>query len=143
MGVISIRPNFSELLEKIGVDIDAVASGVHKLLGLPFKPLSPEEKQEDRQTREEEIRTIQQSFIGEIQGKRKLKEEVIKEISSGKTYLGQEAKNLGLVDELGGRERALEIAAKKANITRYKVVDYTKKLERPKRGLLARFIFPS
>jgi len=142
VGVISIRPDVSELLEKIGIDIDAVASGVHKLLGLPFKPLSPEEKQEDRQRREEEIRTIQHSFIQVIQGKRKLKEEAIKEISSGKTYLGQEAKDLGLVDELGGRGKALEIAARKANITRYKVVDYTKKLERPRRGILARLLLP-
>ena len=142
VGVISIRPNFSELLDKIGIDIDAVASGVHKILGLPFKPLSPEEKLEDRQRREEEIRIIQQSFIREIQGKRQLTEEVIKEISSGKTYLGQEAKELGLVDELGGREKALDIAAKKANITKYKVVDYTKKLQRPRRGILARLFLP-
>jgi protease-4 len=142
VGVISIRPNFSELLDKIGIDIDAVASGVHKILGLPFKPLSPEEKQEDRQRREEEIRIIQQSFIREIQGKRQLTEAVIKEISSGKTYLGQEAKELGLVDELGGREKALDIAAKKANITKYRVVDYTRKLQRPRRGILARLFLP-
>jgi protease-4 len=142
VGVISIRPNVSELLEKIGVDIDAVASGVHKILGSPFKPLSPEEKQEDRQRREEEIRIIQQSFIREIQAKRQLREEVIKEISSGKTYLGQEAKDLGLVDELGGREEAFEIAAQKAHITKYKVADYTKRLGRPKRGLLSRLFLP-
>jgi protease-4 len=69
-----------------------------------------------------------------------LTNEVTKEISSGKTYLGQEAKNLGLVDELGGKERALDIAAKKANITRYKVIDYAKRLERPRKWLLARLL---
>lgn len=140
VGVTSIRPDFSELLKKIGIDVDAVASGIHKLFGLPFKPLTPEEKQEDRQRREEEIRTIQQSFLEEIKGKRQLTEEVIKEISFGKTYLGRQAKNLGLVDELGGREKALEIAAQNANITKYRVVDYTKKLERPKKGVLARLL---
>ena len=138
VGVASIRPDFSELLRKIGVDVDTVASGIHKLLGLPFKPLTSEEKQEDRQRREEEIRTIQQRFINEITAKRKLTEQAIDEISSGKTYLGQEAKGLGLIDELGGKEKASEIAAKKANITKYKIVDYTKKLERPKKRLLTR-----
>jgi protease-4 len=140
VGVMSIRPDFSELLKKIGVDVDAVASGIHKLFGLPFQPLTPEEKQEDRQRREEEIRAIQQSFLEEIKGKRQLTEETIREISSGKTYLGKEAKNLGLIDEVGGREKAVEIAARKANITKYKVIDYTRKLERPRRWSLARFI---
>jgi len=140
VGVTSIRPDFSELLKKIGIDVDAVASGIHKLFGFPFQPLTPEEKQEDRQRREEEIGAIQQSFLAEIKGKRQLTEEAVREISSGKTYLGQEAKNLGLVDELGGKEKALEIAARKANITRYKVIDYTRKLERPRRWPLARLI---
>ena len=138
VGVASIRPDFSELLKKIGVDVDTVASGIYKLFGFPFKPLTPEEKEADRQRREEEIKIIQQSFLRQIRGKRQLTEEAIEEISSGKTYLGQEAKNLSLIDELGGREIAFEIAARKANITSYKTVDYTKKLERPKMGLLTR-----
>ena len=140
VGVISIRPDFSELLRKIGIDMDTLASGIHKLFSFPFAPLTPEEKQEDRQRREEEIRAIQESFLAEVKRKRQLTDEVIKEISSGKTYLGQEAKNLGLVDELGGKEKALDIAAKKANITRYKVIDYAKKLERPKKWLLSRLL---
>jgi hypothetical protein len=36
----------------------------------------------------------------------------------------------------------LEIAGRKANITKYKVVDYTRKLERPKRGILSRLFLP-
>lgn len=140
VGVASIRPDFSELLRKIGVDVDAVASGIHKLFGLPFRPLTSEEKQEDRQRREEEIKTIQQAFVEEIKGNRQLTEEAIEEISSGKTYLGQEAKNLGLIDEVGGREKALEIVARKANITKFKVVDYSTKLERPKKWPLARLL---
>lgn len=59
IGVISIRPDFSELLKKLGIDVDAVSSGLHKLLGLPFAPLSPEQKEEDRKKREEEIKVIQ------------------------------------------------------------------------------------
>ena len=140
VGVASIRPDFSELLSKIGVDIDTMASGAHKLFGYPFKSLTAEEKQEDRERREEEINAIQQSFLGEIKGKRHLTKEVIDEISSCKTYLGQEAQSLGLVDELGGKEKALEIAAKKAKIKRYRIVDYTKRLERPRKGLLARLL---
>jgi len=135
IGVASIRPDFSEFLKKIGIDVDTVASGIHKLLGLPFKPLSSEEKEEDRQRREEEIKIIQQIFLEGIKEKRSLKENAIEEISSGKTYLGQEAKNLGLIDELGGKEKALEVAAKKANLIRFKIVDYSEMLEKPRRRL--------
>ena len=140
VGVISIRPDLSELLGKIGIDMDAMATGVHKLLGLPFKPLTPEERMIDRQKRQDEISTIQQSFITEVMQKRRLTDQVVEDISSGKTYLGQEAKNLGLVDDLGGREQAFEIAAHKAHITKYKVIDYTKKLEKMRRWPLARLI---
>lgn len=140
VGVTSIRPDFSGLLGKLGIDMDVLASGVHKSFSLPFKPLSPEEKQQNRQVRQEEIEIIQQSFLAEVKESRHLTEEAIKDISSGKTYLGVQAKSLGLIDELGGREKASEIAAEKANITRYKIVDYTKKLEKRKRRLLARLI---
>lgn len=135
IGVASIRPDFSEFLKKLGIDIDTVASGIHKLFGFPFTPLSSEQKEEDRERREEEIKIIQKIFLDGIKERRGLKDEAIKEISSGKTFLGQEAKNLGLIDELGGKDKALEIAAEKANITGFKVVDYSKKLEKPRRRL--------
>jgi protease-4 len=136
VGVTSIRPDFSELLKKIGIDMNVMASGIQKLFGVPFEPPSEEEKQR----REEEVKLIQHSFMQGIKENRDLKEEVIKEISSGKTYFGQEAKALGLIDELGGKEKAFEIAAKRADIKAYKLLDYTKKLKRPKKGLLARLL---
>lgn len=71
---------------------------------------------------------------------RNLSEKAIEEISSGKTYFGEEAKNLGLVDELGGREKAFGIAAKKAGLKAYKVLDYTKKLKKPRKGILSRLL---
>lgn len=136
VGVTSIRPDFSELLKKIGIDMNIIASGIQKLFGVPFKPPSEEEKQR----REEEIKLIQRSFLQGIKEKRNLKEQVIEEISSGKAYFGQEAKALGLIDELGGKEKAFEVAAARANIKAYKVLDYTKRLKRPKKGLLARLL---
>jgi len=71
---------------------------------------------------------------------RNLSEKAIEEISSGKTYFGEEAKNLGLVDELGGREKAFGIAAKKAGLKAYKVLDYTEKLKKPRKGILSRLL---
>lgn len=140
VGVISIRPDFSKLLNKLGIDMDVVASGAHKTFSLPFKSLTPEEKHEDRQLRKEEIEIIQRSFLDEVKGNRHLTEEAVEQISSGKIYLGEQAKGLGLIDELGGREKAFEFAAQKAGIARYGTMDYTKKLEKHRRKLLARLL---
>jgi len=135
IGVASVRPDFSELLKKLGIDVDTVASGIYKLFGLPFKPLSSEEKEEDRKRREEEIKIIQEIFLRGIKEKRSLSQEMVKEISSGKTYLGQEAKNLGLIDQLGGKDKAIEIAAERANVSKFKIIDYSDSLEKPRRRL--------
>ncbi len=140
IGVVSVRPDLSGLLKHLGIDVDALASGPHKLYGVPAIPLTPEQKQEERQRREDDINLIQQSFLDEIKGSRQLNDNAMVEISSGKTYLGLEAKDLGLVDEIGGREQALKMAASRAGIAKYKVVDYTRKLERPRKGLLGKLL---
>lgn len=136
VGVASIRPDFSELLKKIGVDIDTMSSGIHKLFGLPFKAPTEEEKQK----RGEEIKILQQTFLSDIKRYRNLSEKAIEEISSGESYFGEEAKNLGLVDQLGGKQEAFEIAAKRAGVKAYRLLDYTKKLKKPRRGILARLL---
>ena len=48
----------------------------------------------------------------------------LKQIAEGRVWTGTTAKELGLVDEIGGLERALEIAAEKADVASYSVVDY-------------------
>lgn len=132
VGVASLRPDFSELLKKIGIDVNMITSGIEKRFGFPF--MAPTE--EEKRTTEEEIKVIQEVFLGEIRKNRNLSDEVIEQISSGRTYFGEEARKMGLVDELGGKEKALEIAAKKAGLKAYKVLDYTRHLH--KRGLLSR-----
>jgi len=132
VGVASLRPDFSELLKKIGVDVNVITSGIQKRFGFPF--IAPTE--EERKTTEEEIKIIQQMFLKEIKGNRNLSDEVIEQISSGRTYFGEGAKNVGLVDELGGKDKAFEIAAKKAGLKAYRILDNTQRLR--KRGILSR-----
>lgn len=135
IGVASIRPDFSGLMKKFGIDVDTMSSGIHKLFGLPFKKPTSEEKA----TVKEEIETIQKEFIQEIEKNRKLSKEGVNSISSGKIFLGKEAKNLGLIDELGGKARALEIAKEKAGLKAYKIIDYSERIRKPG-GLLRRLL---
>ena len=50
--------------------------------------------------------------------------EAIKKIAEGRVWTGEAAKELGLVDELGGLDKALEIAAQKAEVDSYSVIHY-------------------
>ena len=61
-----MRPDVSELLKKLGIDMNVVATGTYKQFSTPFKPLTSDEKQKDKRWRQEEIELIQQSFLEEI-----------------------------------------------------------------------------
>ncbi len=135
IGVTSLRPDFSELLKKYGVDIETTASGIYKTLGLPFQKSTSEEKEILKQ----ELDVVYQHFLTEVAKNRNLSEEVVKEISTGKIYLGEEAKKIGLIDVLGGKSEALKIAQTEANLKTYQTVDYNKRIGQPK-GLLSKLL---
>jgi len=127
IGVASIRPDFSELMKKFGIDVETMASGIYKTLGVPYMKSTEEEKE----LLKEELETIYKNFIEEVTRNRKLSEETVNEISTGKIYLGQEALRLGLIDFLGAKEKAIELIKKKAGIETYKIVDYSRRMRRP------------
>jgi len=135
VGVVSIRPDFSELMRKFGIDVETMASGVFKTLGLPYRKIAPEE----REVLKEELDTIHKYFLEEITANRKLKKEAVKEISSGKIYFGSEAKDLGLVDYLGSKKEALDLLSKITKLKTYRIVDYNRKMRKPV-GLLRKLI---
>jgi protease-4 len=62
-------------------------------------------------------------FIKRVAEGRKLTEVQVDEIAQGRVWSGVDAKKIGLVDELGGIDKALEIAVSKAKLTEYRVVN--------------------
>lgn len=105
IGVISSYLEFSGLMEKYGVDYERLVAGKHKDIGTPFKDLTPEE----RTILEKKLEAIHQIFIRDVAANRNLPEEAIPLISTGEFFLGTEAQELGLVDQLATKEQALEI----------------------------------
>ena len=65
-------------------------------------------------------------FIKLIAENRNLEPNYLAKLAHGKRYNGNEAKNLGLIDEIGNKNKAIEIAASKANVTNYTAVNYPK-----------------
>ena len=65
-------------------------------------------------------------FIKKIAENRDLKPNYLAKLAYGKRYNGNEAKNLGLIDKIGNKNKAIELAASKSNATNYTVVSYPK-----------------
>ena len=65
-------------------------------------------------------------FIKAIAKNRDLKPNYLAKLAHGKRYNGNEAKNLGLIDKIGNKNKAIELAASKANATNYTAVNYPK-----------------
>jgi protease-4 len=121
LGVIMLTVNARGLLEKIGLEATAVASGPKKDMGSPFRTMTDEE----RAIFQGVIDTFYQRFLSVIQeGRRNLSTEEIRKLADGRIYSGEQAKALGLVDSVGYLDDAIELAKRQAGLTDARVVVY-------------------
>ena len=121
IGVIMLTVNARGLLEKVGVEASAVTSGPRKDMGSPFRMMTAEE----RAIFQGLIDSFYQRFLNVVQeGRPQLQMEQIKKLADGRVYTGDQAKEAGLVDDIGYLEDAIELAKKKAKITDARVISY-------------------
>ena len=120
IGIFGLYPNVQGLTEKIGLDFDVVKTNRFADFGTPGRPLNADES------------SLMQMMVNEgydlflercAQGRGMTKEEVDK-VGQGRVWTGADALELGLVDELGGLDRALEIAVEKAGVEHYTLMSY-------------------
>lgn len=123
VGTISIRPDFSDMMDKLGIKMDVEGRGKFKDEGLPFSHPSEEEKEH----REDVVEEINEMFKEYIKKNREIKDE---DVFESKVYLGREAKKAGLVDHLGDRDTALRLFENRTGIKKYKVKDFRKEMEK-------------
>jgi protease-4 len=119
IGVIGSYLEFSGLMEKYGVGYEQLTAGKYKDAGTPYRPLTDEEKAlfQDR------LDIIHQEFKNEIAKNRHLSKEQVDSVSEGMFYLGSQAKELGLVDDLGNEDNAKEYLKKKLNVSEINLVE--------------------
>jgi len=118
IGTRADRIDLSELAKKIGIRIDSFVKGEYKGVGSPYSELSEKEKK----FIEEHVKTFNEYFIAEVKRNRKIKDnKILRDITSGKSYLGKDALDLGLIDYLGGREKALQVASDLAGVNLYSI----------------------
>jgi len=112
IGAIVKLANLEQLVKKLGVEVYSLKAGALKDLGSPFRPLTPEEQAVIQKMLDD----IHQQFIRDVARNRKLPEDKIKAVADGRIFTGEEAKKLGLVDEMGNLEDAIEKAGRLGGI---------------------------
>ena len=103
VGVIMQWPEFTGLLDKVGIKMNEVKSGKLKAEPSPFKPESPEA----RAVTEEMIANGQEWFLGLVKSRRKITTSAVPGLEDGRVFLGRTALKHKLIDEIGGEEQAI------------------------------------
>ena len=124
IGIFGMFPNMQGLLtDKIGLHFDMVKTNRFSDMGDMTRPFNADE----REAMQNYINNGYKLFVKRCADGRGMSTEAIEKIAEGRVWTGEAAKELGLVDELGGLDRALEIAAQKVGIEAYSVVNYPAK----------------
>lgn len=119
IGVIWTLPQLAEFLKKLGIEVVIIKAGKFKDITSPFREITPEEKQ----LLQEMMDDIHEQFIKDVAEGRGLDITKVREIADGRILTGKQAKELGLIDELGNLNDAIEIATKLAKIEKPVVVE--------------------
>jgi len=113
IGVVMSLGNMEELFRKIGIKIEVIKRGIHKDIGSPARELTSEEKK----LLQGLIDDAYDQFLRVVIERRNLEKKEAEKIAQGQIFTGQQAKGLGLVDEIGNFQDAVSLAGKLAGIT--------------------------
>lgn len=112
IGVFGLLPNVQKLANNLGVTWDVVKTGQYADIQTLSRPKTPQELAQIQKS----VDRIYDQFISKVAESRKLPKQKVAEIAQGRVWSGTRAKSLGLVDELGGLNQALQEAAKRAKL---------------------------
>ena len=117
IGVVSGKYSFKGLYDKIGLHKEILKRGKHADFYTDYGDYPTEE----REIIHAQIKEIYEDFVGKVAEGRGMTREAVNQIGKGRIWTGKQAKEIGLVDELGGLNLALSIARKKAGLAQKKV----------------------
>lgn len=123
IGVFGLSLNAQKLANDHGITFDTVKTGELADIGTIARPMTPKEEA----VFQGHVDHIYDKFIQHVADCRKMTTNHVDEIAQGRVWSGADALKVGLVDEFGGLQKAIDIAAKDAKTgTNYAVVEYPK-----------------
>jgi protease-4 len=120
IGVVTGKFVLKGTFDKLGVGTDAVSDGRFAQIYSPFRPFSPEE----RPKIEEQMQATYELFLSRVAAGRKSTAARIDPFAQGRVWTGRQAKERGLVDELGGLDVAVRLARQHAKLDAEREVRY-------------------
>lgn len=119
IGIFGTIPNFGELLnDKLGISTDVVKTNKNSDLLTLTRPMTDYE----RQMMQRNIEEGYDSFISHVAEGRGMTKEQVDEIGQGRVWSGENAKEIGLIDEFGGLNDAIKLAAEMEGLDDYRTV---------------------
>lgn len=135
IGVFAVLPNLQGFFKnKLGITFDGVKTGQYADLGTATRPLTETEKKFIQNA----IDSIYSTFKSRVIAGRKLSQAVVDSIAQGRVWSGVQARELGLVDRLGGLNEAIASAAKMAKVSSYRLREYPE-VKEPLERLMSSF----
>jgi len=128
IGVFGMVPNMSEFADRIGINAEQVGTNKRSMNYSLFEPMTDD----FYNVTKEGIERVYSSFVTKVADGRNMTFEQVDEIAQGRVWTGVQALENGLVDELGGLEDAIKVAADLVDIDEYRVrsyPDYKKELK--------------
>jgi protease-4 len=112
IGVFSIKPVLSDLLDTLGVKVETITTGANAAMSSPLHAFTPQQQALlDRQ-----LDRIYADFTAKVSAARKLDPARLDRAARGRVFTGTQAKAAGLIDEIGGLTRAIALAKTRAGI---------------------------
>lgn len=131
IGVISMRPMVQDMFEKIGVRMEVTKAGRLKDMFSNFREPTPEEREKEQAL----LNAFYERFVEIVAEAREMPAERVRELATGEVFTAGQARDRGLVDDLGDLDAALDVAQSLAGMPERKI-SYV----RPHRGLRDRLV---
>ena len=124
IGVFGMIPNAKKMLNnKLGLTFDRVQTNANSDMGMLTQPLTPFQYGKIQQS----VEKVYDTFLGHVSEGRNMTRDEVDAIGQGRIWTGEDALELGLVDELGGLNDAIAYAAEQAGLTNYRIKSFPEK----------------
>lgn len=120
IGVFGLIPNMKNMFtNKLGITFDTVNTNTYADFGTPFRTLKPVEEAYLTDL----VERIYSDFVNKVSAGRSLTFAQVDSIGQGRVWSGSDALKIGLIDEIGGLQRAVEIAAEMSELENYSIIE--------------------